>query len=332
MNELNTVQNAPETRTIEVVTTEINVIFKQSQQVLLGYAIELGRRLEEAKQMLPHGSWSEWLKDSTEFSQSTANNFMRIYKEYGAAQQSIFGGEAKSQTLGNLPYTKALKLLAMPEEEREEFVETHDVDTMSTRELEAAIRERDEAKKQAEEYKSKLAGLEEQEKEADERAAEAESELEDLRRQLKELESAPTEVAVETVTVTDEEAVKAAAKEAKEAAEKRLKAKIEKAEREKARAEQEASAAKVEKEQALSVAEGEKAILSEQVQGLQKKLAVASSSEMTIFKLHFEQAQGSVNKMTECINAMKTNGDTVGAEKLTSALSALLRSTLEVLG
>lgn len=336
--------SAAEVRTIEVITTEIRVIQQQSQQVILGYAIELGRRLVEAKAMLGHGEWGPWLKEEVNFSQSTANNFMRIFQEYGASQIGLFGGEANSQTLGNLPYTKALKLLAMPEEEREEFVQENDVEHMSTRELDAVIRERDEAKKkaeeadeaaqqlqeQAEEYKRQLAELEEQEREVDERAAAAEEELSELRRQLEELQSAPAEVAVEPVV--DEKAVKAAAKEAKEAAEKKLKAKIEKAEQEKAKAEQELSAAKVEREEAKAVAEREKQLLSEQVQTLQKKLAVASSSEMTVFKLHFEHTQESINKMTACICTMRENGDSDGAEKLNAALSALLRSTLEVLG
>ena len=71
---------------------------------------------------------------------------MRIYREYGAAQQSLFGGEAKSQAFANLTYTKALRLLAIPdEEEREQFMAEHDVGNMSNRELDKALKEREEA-------------------------------------------------------------------------------------------------------------------------------------------------------------------------------------------
>lgn len=136
-------------RDISTVTTEIRTLHRQAQRMILGYAIEIGRRLTEAKEMLPHGQWGEWLKTEVEFSRSTAQNFMRIFTEYGDSQTSLFG-DAKSQTLGNLPYTHALKLLAVPAEEREEFIEEHHVDELSSRELEKLIRERDEAREAAE--------------------------------------------------------------------------------------------------------------------------------------------------------------------------------------
>jgi hypothetical protein len=136
-------------RDIRTVTTEIRTLTQQAQRLILEYAIEVGRRLREAKSMLPHGDWGRWLREEVEFSQSTAENFMRIFDEYGDEQISIFGATAKSQTLGNLPYTKALKLLALPAEERESFVQENDVQSMSTRELEKAIKERDAARKEA---------------------------------------------------------------------------------------------------------------------------------------------------------------------------------------
>lgn len=143
-------------RDIQTVTTEIRTLTQQGQRLILEYAIEIGRRLCEAKSMLPHGEWGNWLREEVEFSQSTANNFMRMFEEYGADQISIFGAEAKSQTIGNLPYTKALKLLALPAEEREEFVQTQDVAHMSSRELERAIRERDAARKQAQDAEGQI--------------------------------------------------------------------------------------------------------------------------------------------------------------------------------
>lgn len=140
----------PPVRTVEVVTLEIRTLQRQAQQVVLGYAIEIGRRLEEVKAMLPHGRWGDYLKNEVAYSQSTAQNFMRIFREYGASQQSLFGGVANSQALGNLTYTKALQLLALPDaEERERFVAEHDVEAMSTRELDKALKERDEALKEA---------------------------------------------------------------------------------------------------------------------------------------------------------------------------------------
>ena len=136
-------------RDIRTVTAEIRSLHRQAQCMVLGYAIEIGRKLKEAKALLPYGQWGRWLQEEVEFSQSTAQNFMKIFEEYGARQVSLFG-DAESQTLGNLPYTHALRLLALPADEREEFAQEHHVEELSSRELEKLLRERDEARAKAE--------------------------------------------------------------------------------------------------------------------------------------------------------------------------------------
>ncbi len=140
----------PQSRTADAVALEIRTLQRQAQGIILSYAIEIGRRLEEAKAMLPHGEWGAWLKRELDYSQSTAQNFMRVFREYGDSQQSLFGGTPKSQTFGNLTYSKALRLLAIPdEEERARFVEENDVEHMTTRELNEALKARDEAEEAA---------------------------------------------------------------------------------------------------------------------------------------------------------------------------------------
>ena len=137
---------APEPeRTLATVEMEIRVIQHNTAQAMLSGAIETGRRLVEAKAMLHHGEWGVWLR-KMDLSPSTAQNFMKIFREYGDDQQSLFGGVAKSQAFGKLTYTKALQLLALPSnEERERFLTEHDVESMSTRELAEAIKAREEA-------------------------------------------------------------------------------------------------------------------------------------------------------------------------------------------
>lgn len=177
-------------RDIDTITGEIKEICRAAQTTALIFAIELGRRLEEAKAMLPHGEWGEWLRTKVEFSQSTANNYMRIFDEYGDRQISIFGAVANSQTLGNLPYTKALKLLAIPADEREDFAIENDVENLSSRELDRLIKERDEALRRAEDAEAMRREAEEAEKEAASKAAEADSALkaaDELREKVKEL-------------------------------------------------------------------------------------------------------------------------------------------------
>lgn len=133
-------------RTLEMVAAEIRT-FTAS---MLNSIIEIGRRMCEAKAMLPYGKFGEWIEANTCYSRSTANNYMRVYQEYGTLQGSLFGTTVENdQAFGKLNYTQALALLALPSGEREEFVETHDVEKMSTRELQNAIAERDAAIKKA---------------------------------------------------------------------------------------------------------------------------------------------------------------------------------------
>ena len=160
-------------RDIKTVTTEIRTLHRQAQCMVLGYAIEIGRRLKEAKAMLDHGQWGPWLREEVDFSQSSANNFMRIFEEYGAQQVSLLG-EANSQALGNLPYTHALRLLALPAEERESFAEEHHAEELSTRELEKLIRERDEARRAEQDAQEKAAAADKARAAAEELAKGAE--------------------------------------------------------------------------------------------------------------------------------------------------------------
>jgi len=119
-------------RTAQVIAAEIRSIDTQTREIVLRSAIEIGKRLNEAKELVPHGEWRAWLESNVHYSQSTANNFMRIAEEYGSNYQAI----------ENLSYTKALALLGVPEEEREQFAQEHDVENMSARELQQAIKEK----------------------------------------------------------------------------------------------------------------------------------------------------------------------------------------------
>lgn len=140
----------PISRTPKLIAAEINNIKEQTRKLVLYNSIEIGRRLIEAKSMLSHGEWGDWLKQSVDYSQSTANNLMRIFNEYGSDQITLLEDNSKSQALGNLSYTQAVALLGIPEEERENFVKENDIDNMSTRELQKAIKERDVALKEKE--------------------------------------------------------------------------------------------------------------------------------------------------------------------------------------
>lgn len=131
--------------TPERLGVEIRELTRQAKAMTVYYAVEIGRRLTAAKSMVPHGGWADWIHENTEFSQTTATRMMRIFDEYGAAQIGIFGAEPNSSTLQNLSISNALRLLAVPEDERETFAEAIDAENLSARELDKAIRERDAA-------------------------------------------------------------------------------------------------------------------------------------------------------------------------------------------
>lgn len=145
MNEIAMIdKNLSVERTPEVIAQEINSITETVRKIVLLNSIEIGRKLAEAKIMIKHGEWGDWLKKSVNYSQRTASNLIVLFEQYGSSQMVMFCDNAKSQALANLSYTQAVLLLGIPMEEREEFIEKNDIDNMTTRELQQAIKEKQE--------------------------------------------------------------------------------------------------------------------------------------------------------------------------------------------
>lgn len=155
-------------RPLSAITEEIQFYKAQAGQCI----VEIGKRLLEAKEQLPHGQWEAWLEKSVEFTPRTAQNFMKIASEF----------DSKTKSISFLPYTKLLALLQLPPEEREEFAsaahtvngENKTVQDMTTRELQAAIREKNEAvrareaaERQLADERIRAARVEEEKKEID---------------------------------------------------------------------------------------------------------------------------------------------------------------------
>jgi uncharacterized protein YaaR (DUF327 family) len=109
--------------------------------------IEIGMRLIEVKEQLPHGEFGKWCELEVQFSQNTANRFMRVAREM-----------ANCATSNNLESSKAFELLALPEVQREEFVKENPVEDMTVKELREAIKARKEAEERAQEMLKDLEG------------------------------------------------------------------------------------------------------------------------------------------------------------------------------
>lgn len=133
-----------------IIAAEINTIKRQVQETMIAGSLRIGEKLQEAKSLVPQGEWGKWLEENVEYSQSTAENLMKLYREYGTNQQSLFDTWTGSQTFGKLSYTQHLALLALPFSDRQQFAEENNVADMSIRQLQQAIRDRDQARADAE--------------------------------------------------------------------------------------------------------------------------------------------------------------------------------------
>lgn len=355
MNELEQV------RTPELIGAEIRMYVDAGRRVTLLCGIEIGRRLVEAKDLLKHGEWLPWLERETAFSDRQAQRYMKVFNEYGAAQLGLFGPETNATTLSDLPISKALALLSVPESEREAFAAEVDAEGISVKELEKAIAEKKAAEQRAAEaeramhemeeghglaiaeLEEKIYGLQEdaargrdalkeREKLQEKLSAAGQTEI-TLREQIKELESRPVEVAVERDEKAIEEAVQQAkADAAAEWAEKtkkltdKLNEATAKAEKLKVKADK-ASAGADEK---LAAAEKERARIEQELEAARKKLKT-SDANVAKFGVYFRAMQEDYNKLLELLPEIgETDRET--AEKLRRGARVLMEKMLERLG
>ncbi len=169
------------TRTIDTVTAEIIVIRNETARTIKNGIIEIGRRLEEAKEMVPQGEWLQYLQDVLGFKPSTAQNYMRIAREFGDGQIAL-DGMSSADLFGDLGYSQLVPLLGLPEENRREIAEQNpDLSDMSSREI----------KKLVEDYKA----AEEAKKHAEEKAEEAAEAMEAAEKKAEDAEAAAADEA-----------------------------------------------------------------------------------------------------------------------------------------
>lgn len=109
---------------------------------------EIGKRLSQAKEQVGHGNWGKWVGNNLGYSTRTAGRLIQVFNDY-----------PNPTALSDLNMTQALALTTIKDEdERQDFIDSHEVEDMTTRQLQAEIKE----------YK---AGLEEKEKQLEESAA-----------------------------------------------------------------------------------------------------------------------------------------------------------------
>lgn len=314
-------------RDIEMVTSDIHYAQRQGARQLLSNLIEIGRLLVEAKSMVPHGEWGKYLEERVNYSQSTANNYMKLYQEYGDNQESFFSSFSNSQAFGNLTYTQAIALLALPAEERQEFAEKNDVAEMSTRQLEQAIRERNEERAAREDAEARAA-----EQEA---AAETAKANEEELRKISEKANAEKAAADEKVEKLQKQLEKAKANEkaAKEALTKAQEnPEIPESMMESLRQQVAAEAAQKATEdlvKQLDAANKAKETAERNAEQAEQKLVAAqkalqlASPDAAVFKALFKQVQQDFEAMQKALENVQQSDPETG-EKLRKAVKTLL--------
>lgn len=314
----------PQARDIEMITREIQEAVRSAGENIL----TVGRGLIEAKSQLSHGDWLLWLEKEINFSEATAQNYMKLARRF-----------SNPETFRDLGYSKALVLVSLPEHIMEEYIEVPHmingeekmVGDMSVRELKAAIKERDEALKAAaqaqaeqtaaEQAREKLsadmalaneriAGLNAEVEAQSGRAREAQATAARLEKELEELRSRPVEVAVQA----DEAAVEAARREAEAA----MQAQLNKARKEREKAYDACHAA----EESQKAAEAELDALRAKAAQAEKKASLAANEDLVLFRTLFDQAQEQINKMGGVLLKMRGR-DPEKATGLSKALLAL---------
>ena len=228
---------------------------------------------------------------------------------------------------------KALTLLALPPEERAQFMEEHHtingedktVIDMTSRELEQAIRERDEARLAAEaaQADAKSAAESRAKMDADmvllkEQCRSFQDAVSAAQKELEELKARPVDVAVMAV---DQEKIDAARSEA--VAE--MQAKVDKAKAARDKAEEK----RKEAESALAAVRAKL----EEAGKAERKAAIAGDSDLAVFQLLFGQAQEIANKLHGLLikaQGREDGSQAAGMQKALSTLAELIGKAAEV--
>lgn len=278
-----------------------------------GAFLEIGKRLNEAKRQLSHGEWLPWLREKVDISERSAQDLMRLAREY-----------SKSAEIADLGASKALALLGLPASEREQFAtEKHAVDgveksvsEMTAKELKQAIRERDEALKAAQAAKADAVTAEEARAKMAEDMAVVKASLEDARKEreraddqvrqleaeLEDLKARPVDVAVETVV--DQEAVEKARAEIREEMKEKLKV---------------ARSQRREAEDALAAVQAQL----DRLQKEEKRAALSTDKDLAMFEVLFTQGQELANKLHGLLIKARGREDQATAQGMEKALRAL---------
>lgn len=111
-----------------------HVIWKLKKQTAKNI-IDIGQYLRWVKEILPYGEFTKYLEEKVDFTRQQANKFMKIYE--------VYNNESESKSTLQLDWgvEKLYTVIAIPENDREKFIEENNIDEISTRELKKKVKE-----------------------------------------------------------------------------------------------------------------------------------------------------------------------------------------------
>ena len=184
MNEMtNTTTEATKLVTLERVTAEARIIRMSINMNMFHVA----RVLVEAKEVVPHGEWLAWIRENAEVSEKTAEDMMAAYRRFKDRPE-----------IQQLAPSKTFKLLALPAGAEDAFMEQHDVENMTVRQIAEAVKkaraeEQEKARRSIEQERAMREAAEKQARELASRPPEVPEEVAEELRQAKEQAQAEKE-------------------------------------------------------------------------------------------------------------------------------------------
>ncbi|WP_299032416.1 DUF3102 domain-containing protein [uncultured Anaerococcus sp.] len=127
---------------LDQIVSEIK--FFENQAVVSYW--EIGKRLNQAKEQVGHGNWLNRVKDNLGYSERTTQQLIKVSNSF-----------SNPKTISDLNFSKVLALTSIKdEEERDDFIEKHDVESLTTRQLQEEIKEYKESLRKNEEEKREI--------------------------------------------------------------------------------------------------------------------------------------------------------------------------------
>lgn len=120
-----------------VIAAEINAIKVHTCGVVALSVFEIGKRLCEAKEIVGHGQWAEWLHDNVSYSEVTAQRLMRCHREMSGEAQELEEGEPN--VFEGLSFSQMVSLFPLPPDKRVEVARENAIQGMSTREVQGLV-------------------------------------------------------------------------------------------------------------------------------------------------------------------------------------------------